>query len=100
MRDDFRVAPRDTDCSVGDDVVLECSPPKGRPQPVVKWKKDGENLDLTSAKRIRIDQGGNLVIRGTKKTDRGLYQCSAENMASLRISKPVRLRVNGKCFER
>ena len=61
MRDEFRSEPVDTDAILNEDVVLECNPPKGHPEPVVKWKKDGDNLDLTSSKRIKIDERGNLV---------------------------------------
>jgi hypothetical protein len=51
LRDEFRILPKDTDVSLGEDTILKCSPPKGHPSPVVKWKKDGEYLDLTSSKR-------------------------------------------------
>ena len=95
MKDDFRVVPRDSDVLIGEDVVLECSPPRGSPRPVIKWKKDGENLDLTSAKRFKIDGTGNLVLYKAEKADQGRYQCLAENVAALKLSKPVRLRVTG-----
>jgi Immunoglobulin I-set domain len=61
LRDEFRSVPQDTDAVLGENIVLECSPPKGHPEPLVKWKKNGDNLDLTSAKRIKIDEAGNLV---------------------------------------
>ena len=51
MRDDFRTMPKDTDVAIGDETMLKCSPPKGHPPPVVRWKKDGEYLDLTSSNR-------------------------------------------------
>ena len=53
MKEEFRAVPSDTSAVVGADVVLECSPPKGNPPPVVKWRKDGDNLDLTSSSRVR-----------------------------------------------
>ena len=96
MREEFRATPKDTDAILESDVVLECSPPRGHPKPVVKWKKDGDNLDLTSAKRIKIDESGNLVIYKAQKKDQGRYQCTAENVASTRTSKPMRLKVHGK----
>ena len=43
---------------------------------------------------MRIDNGGNLVIYAADKSDAGRYQCAAENVASSRLSRPVRLRVN------
>ena len=95
MREEFRATPKDTDAVLEEDVVLECSPPKGHPKPVVKWKKDGDNLDLTSAKRIKIDESGNLVIYKAQKKDQGRYQCTAENVASTKTSKPMRLKVHG-----
>ena len=94
MREDFRAVPVDTDAILNEDVVLECNPPKGHPEPVVKWKKDGDNLDLTSSKRIKIDERGNLVIYKGQKKDQGRYQCSAVNTASIRTTKPIRMRVN------
>ena len=51
LRDDFRAMPKDTDVAIGDETTLKCSPPKGHPPPVVRWKKDGEYLDLTSSNR-------------------------------------------------
>ena len=54
MRDDFRILPKDTDVSVGQDTILKCSPPKGHPSPEVRWKKDGDFLDLTSSNRYKI----------------------------------------------
>ena len=51
LRDDFRTMPKDTDVAIGDETTLKCSPPKGHPPPVVRWKKDGEYLDLTSSSR-------------------------------------------------
>lgn len=96
MKEDFRSEPKDSDAILNQDVVLECSPPKGNPKPVVKWKKDGDNLDLTSATRIKIDEEGNLVIARAQKKDQGRYQCTAENMAGSRTSRPMRLKVHGK----
>ena len=62
MRDDFRILPKDTDVSVGEDTILKCAPPKGYPQPVVRWKKDGEYLDLTSSNRYCITCTAVVVI--------------------------------------
>ena len=96
LRDDFRVAPSNTDALLGSPALLRCSPPKGSPAPIVKWIKDGEALDLSSGQRIAIDADGNLNIKRLVKDDNGRYQCSAENLASSRITKAVRLRVLGE----
>ena len=96
MASEFRIAPVDTDVKKGSKLVLECSAPKGHPEPVIKWKKDGENIAVTSNSRIKIDKSGSLVISNAEAADRGRYQCAAENVAALRVSSPVRVRVNGK----
>lgn len=31
---------------VGDSVVLECEPPRGHPEPQIRWKKNGQSLEL------------------------------------------------------
>ena len=52
LRDDFREIPVDTDAALGDaNVTLGCAAPRGHPEPLVRWKKDGEVIDLTSDKR-------------------------------------------------
>ncbi|CAB4065403.1 ROBO2 [Lepeophtheirus salmonis] len=95
IRDEFRALPRDTDASVGEEILLKCSPPKGHPSPVIRWKKDGSFIDLTSSNRIRIDDSGSLVVQNVRKRDNGRYQCSAKNIAGTRDSRPVRLKVHG-----
>jgi len=79
--------------SLGSALILHCLPPKGNPEPVVKWRKDGEILDLASDGRMSISGEGRLVVRNARKLDQGRYQCSAENAAGSRTSKPVKVRV-------
>ena len=31
---------------LGSNLELPCTPPRGKPAPVVRWKKDGSPLDL------------------------------------------------------
>lgn len=93
LNDEFRIVPTSTDVVKGEDVMLECSPPRGNPTPVVKWKKDGAYLDLTSAKRIKIDESGNLVIFKADLGDGGRYECCSSNVAATRVSSPVRLTI-------
>ena len=66
LRDDFRTMPKDTDVAIGDETTLKCSPPKGHPPPVVRWKKDGEYLDLTSSSRYEIIKKTVTVYSNTK----------------------------------
>lgn len=46
LRKDFRLWPADTNAVAGDTALLECSPPKGKPEPQVVWKKDNQVLNL------------------------------------------------------
>ena len=76
---------------LGSNVELPCTPPRGKPAPVIRWKKDGSPLDLASSKRIGIDSRGHLRIRGLRSSDEGAYSCVASNMAGARESKTVAL---------
>lgn len=46
LRDDFRLQPADTRSAAGDTALLECAPPRGTPDPIVAWKKNGQLLEL------------------------------------------------------
>ena len=51
LRDEFRLDPQNTRGAQGETVLLECGPPKGSPEPVISWRKNGQTMDLTSSKR-------------------------------------------------
>lgn len=51
LKDEFRVEPKDTKVAQGQTALLECSPPKGHPDPMVVWKKDGEDVHIDSTTR-------------------------------------------------
>lgn len=51
LKDDFRVEPKDTKVAQGQTALMECSPPKGNPDPVVIWKKDGKDVHIDSTTR-------------------------------------------------
>ena len=46
LKEDFRVETEDINVALGDEAVLNCSPPKGHPAPIITWKKDGQLLQL------------------------------------------------------
>lgn len=47
LKDDFRLVPRDTVALVGGHVVMNCTPPRGIPEPSVLWYFNGKLLDLS-----------------------------------------------------
>jgi len=93
LRDDFQVHPRNTEVAVGDTGVLYCHPPRGLPEPKVKWKKDGETVRISG--HFELKGPGNLFINDARHTDSGIYVCIAENKAGERESSPARLLVRG-----
>lgn len=51
LRDEFRLDPQNTRVAQGETVMLECGPPKGSPEPIVSWRKNGQTMDLANSKR-------------------------------------------------
>ena len=94
LKDEFRVLPINTQVAQGKTVIMQCSPPKGRPEPNVHWLHDGQKIYMDSG-RFRLD-GTNLVINDVMKDDQGQYQCIAKNMIGVRESPAVTLKVLGK----
>lgn len=88
--------PENTRVALGETVLLECGPPKGNPEPTVYWRKNGQVMDLANSKRIRIVDGGNLIIQEARHGDEGRYQCVAENVAGTRESTVAILKVHGE----
>jgi roundabout axon guidance receptor 2 len=51
LREDFRLHPQNAFVADGDTVMLECGPPRGNPEPIISWRKNGQMMDLTGSKR-------------------------------------------------
>ncbi|XP_073999543.1 roundabout homolog 2-like isoform X2 [Rhodnius prolixus] len=98
LRDEFRSVPVGARVAAGETAVLECGPPKGYPEPSLFWKKDGVTIDLESIDRVRVVDGGNLMIREVKPSDEGKYQCVAQNIVGVKETLPALLTVHVKPF--
>ncbi|XP_076367138.1 roundabout homolog 1-like isoform X11 [Tachypleus tridentatus] len=95
FRDDFRTSPKNTRVAVGETAVLECTPPRGHPEPEVSWEKDGRLISVGTG-RIRMGGQGNLVIENIRQDDEGRYKCIARNMVGIRESPVAILAVNAR----
>ncbi|XP_020013403.1 roundabout homolog 4 isoform X3 [Castor canadensis] len=91
LQEDFQIQPQDTVATVGEQVILECGPPWGYPQPAVSWWKDGKPLALQPG-RHTVSRGSLLLARA-EKSDVGTYMCVAINNAGQRESRVAKLSV-------
>ncbi|KAI5641931.1 immunoglobulin domain-containing protein [Phthorimaea operculella] len=98
LREEFRLEPATTQTAQGETIILECSPPRGSPEPTVYWKKNGQILHFDGDSRMHLVDGGSLVIQDARQTDAGRYQCIARNAAGTRESAVATLRIHIKPY--
>lgn len=84
----------------GDTVTLECIA-NGYPKPLVKWLRNGEDIDISDLdSRFRIVGTGSLQIARVEDADGGNYQCRASNAEdSSDIQASVQVQVPPKFVE-
>uniref|UniRef100_A0A0N5AAJ1 Down syndrome cell adhesion molecule-like protein Dscam2 n=1 Tax=Syphacia muris TaxID=451379 RepID=A0A0N5AAJ1_9BILA len=98
LLDDFKIRPRGVQAILGQDTVLECSPPHGFPEPIVSWRKNEQEFHIEKDSRITLNPPGNLVFSEVDRKDAGMYQCVATNVAGEKVSNPVKLSVYEKPY--
>ncbi|GMT36995.1 hypothetical protein PFISCL1PPCAC_28292, partial [Pristionchus fissidentatus] len=97
LKEEFRNRPKAAQALSGDKATLECSPPKGYPEPIVTWRKDDKEIRMSEEEpRMSLHPDGNLVIENVGHGDSGEYSCVATNMVGERVSPPARLSVYEK----
>ena len=94
LKSTFRTEPEDQVVYAGDMVVLQCSPPKGRPTPTVHWLRD--TTEISNSSRTFVSAKGNLTIFPVIEADQGSYICKAKNPLGERESQQAFLTVKGK----
>ena len=90
---EFREQPRSADVAIGSDVLMGCRPPRGEPEPRVRWRKDGD--PVRPDERMTVSDSGTLRIRDAGTEDSGVYVCIAFNIGGEKESSAARLTVRG-----
>jgi len=94
MRDEFREHPPPSiDVPLSAEAAIPCRPPRGKPDPRVRWMKDGDPVPKST--RMSVEESGILRIEDTRREDTGVYVCVAYNVAGERESIPCQLTVKG-----
>ncbi|KAL1233734.1 Inactive tyrosine-protein kinase [Trichinella spiralis] len=64
---------------------IACVPPSGRPMPKIHWTRNGQRV--SDVGRVRSSDDYSLVIDSARLSDKGEYDCVAENMAGVQKGK-------------
>lgn len=86
--------------SRGEQVSLDCLT-EGEPPAAVEWMKDG--VRLQESDRVQVQPNGTLWITDVRsspeQSDKGVYQCLAQNKHGAMLSQRSRLSIPGACNE-
>ncbi|XP_047379728.1 probable oxidoreductase PXDNL isoform X4 [Sciurus carolinensis] len=72
--------PQDVEVTSGHTVYFTCRA-EGNPKPKIIWIHNNNSLDLEDDTRLNMFDDGTLMIRNTRESDQGVYQCMARNSA-------------------
>ncbi|XP_054548247.1 probable oxidoreductase PXDNL isoform X2 [Talpa occidentalis] len=72
--------PRNVEVTSGNTVYFTCRA-EGNPKPKIIWLHNNHSLDLKDDTRLNLFDDGTLMIRNTRESDQGAYQCMARNSA-------------------
>lgn len=109
LKDDFREMPRSRQVNAGSSINLNCKAPRGFPEPIVWWEKDGVKLNkeivpkyespfydltaLSNSVSYHTFDNGSLIIKSASAIDNGEYVCVAKNEAGSKRTAAARLNV-------
>lgn len=103
LKDDFREVPKSRQVNSGVSVSMDCKAPKGFPEPLVTWERNGVPIqpsvlenNLRQKSNYQVFTNGSLIIINATLLDAGDYVCVAQNDAGFRYSTSATLSV----FER
>nr|XP_053644600.1 roundabout homolog 2-like [Cherax quadricarinatus] len=93
LREEFRAVPSDTVVAAGESALLECVPPRGHPEPLVRWRRNGQVIKVPESHRHEVvDEVRVIEVR---KTTVASY-LGAWNRAGSKQQNPVNLYVHIK----
>uniref|UniRef100_A0A336LNC3 CSON008464 protein n=1 Tax=Culicoides sonorensis TaxID=179676 RepID=A0A336LNC3_CULSO len=93
----FVTVPQSQTVREGSNLTLDCVA-NGNPKPLIKWLKNGEDIDLNDLdSRFQMVGTGSLQITFVQESDSGDYQCRSSNSVdSLDASATVQVQVPPK----
>uniref|UniRef100_G3RQA0 Peroxidasin like n=1 Tax=Gorilla gorilla gorilla TaxID=9595 RepID=G3RQA0_GORGO len=83
--------PQDVEVPSGNTVYFTCRA-EGNPKPEIIWIHNNHSLDLEDNTRLNVFDDGTLMIRNTRESDQGVYQCMARNSAGEAKTQSAMLR--------
>ena len=87
-------APADNLSYEKDDILFDCQV-SGRPEPEVKWYKNGDLI--IQSEYFQLVRGTSLKILGLVSSDAGIYQCIATNtVGSVQAAAQLQVKTKGK----